>query len=741
MFPLPHGRCHNLVSRLHFAQGSLRNHALSYKPGRARLNVTTPTKLRQIVVEAIFRRKRLFISVVFLVMALVVAGTVLVPKQYKSEAKLIVQNVRQATPLSATAPVHQTTQDDVSQSEINSEVDLLQSPMVEHLAVGAPTAGVQTREAQARIAKLSQHLKVDPVHQTSLINLTYTAHTPQEANHELQRLIDAYFETRASAAHGAGAEAFFDQQLDAARRELDADQQALTDYGLKHDISDLDDEKKLQLTRVSSLQDQIAAVDSTLALHRSRQARQQAQLQSTPARSRTTERTITNQYSQERLNTSLVDLENRRAELVRRYAPSDRQIQELDDKIANTRLAISDAFTKPASETATDVNPVYQQLTAAVAMSAGEVSGLEAQRNTLQLEFEHAQNRLDELERSTTDVNALKRKLDQARTDYTLYSQRKADARVSAELDRMKLFDVSLVQPPYANDQPVRPRPVLYAITGLVFALILATLIVVYLDASSGFIYTPGQLDTLTGMRTLATFADADHASHADEINILEYRRLLYNIHKGMQERRADPSGTRLLPMSVDTPHGEWPRGVIATDAYVVALTSAVRREGVSYIADHLAQEATRQFGSNVAVLNVREMLRRFDHDKHLHFGFAMQQPEGYWVVGKEDDASVTPREIGARGSFATRLCPWIDRARQEMDLILLDCPSNVESTLASEVEPCVDGYIAVVSAGEVGKVSIDQLTATLSERRAPVLGYVLNRRRYPVPRWLHRLI
>ena len=75
------------------------------------------------------------------------------------------------------------------------------------------------------------------------------------------------------------------------------------------------------------------------------------------------------------------------------------------------------------------------------------------------------------------------------------------------------------------------------------------------------------------------------------------------------------------------------------------------------------------------------------------------------------------------------------------MDLILLDCPSNIESTLASEVEPCIDGYLAVVSAGRVRKASIDQLTATLTDRRAPVLGYLLNRRRYPVPRWLHRLI
>ncbi len=720
------------------AQRPLYPDADRLQPADPRLSAAK-TKLRQIVVEAIFRRKGLFASLILAILALVVAITLLIPRQYRSEAKLIVQNVRHATPLSA--PASQATQDDVSQSEINSEANLLQSPLVMHMAVGAPVGGVQSSHAQGEIDRISQHLKADAIQQTSLIDLSYTAPTPEQANRELQRIIDSYFEARAGhSSGGPGAADFFNSQLEAAKRQLDTDQQALTAYGLKNDISELDDEKKLQLTRVSTLQDQIAQLDSQLAMQRTRTAQQTEQLQNTPARSRGLERTITNQYSQERLNTSLVDLENHRAELVRRYAPSDRQILELDDKIANTKLAISDAAAKPAAETATDVNPLYQQLATAVAMSQGELSGFQAQRAVLQHQFDQAQNRLDELELPTTDVNALKRNLDQARNDYNLYAQRKADARISAELDKMKLFDVSLVQPPYSTGGPVRPRPLLYSITGLVFAFLFSTLVVVYLDTSSGYLYTPGQLDNLTGTRTLATLADAGTAPHADELNALEYRRLLYGIHKSMQERRLDPHGASLLPM-VDSPHGEWPRGAIAQDAYVIAITSSIRGEGVSYVAEHLAREAARQFGSQVAVIDVREMLRRFEDDHTMRFGFALQEPDNFWALANENDKNSAWREIGPRGNFAARLCPWLARAREEMDLILLDCPSNIESTLSSEVEPCIDGYVAVVSAGQVRKASVDQLSANLSDRRVPVLGYLLNRRTYPVPHWLHRLI
>ncbi len=704
-------------------------------------------KLRQIVIEAIFRRKRVFALTTLLILLSTAALILLIPKQYKAEAKLIVQNVRAATPLSATAPEHVNTQDDVSQSEINSEVDLLGSPMVARRTLGAPTTGVQDKHVQDEIKELKHRLGVNAVHGTNLIDLDYTAASPDAADRGLQKIIDAYFDTRAGNARSGGAEVFFDRQLETAKEDLDRTGKALTDYGLLHSIADLDDEKKLQLQRVSTLQDGIAQADAALALQRSRQARQQQQLIATPARLRTVERSITNQYSQERLNTALVDLQNRRAELVRRYAPSDRQILELDDKIANTKLAVVDSANRPATEMASDVNPVYQQLSAAVAMAAGEVSGTVAQRTMLQNQFDQAQHRLDELETATVDVNALKRAQAQATAEYTLYAQRTSDARVSAQLDKEKLFDVSLVQPPFSTTEPVRPRPVLYGVTGLVFALLAATLLSVYADTSSGIVYTPAQLDAVTGNHTLATLASTDETSTAGESNTLEYRRLLFSMHRALQQGGADaPSASFAM---ADSPHGDWPHGN-GSITYAIALTSAGKGEGVSYVADHLAREAALQFGSNVAVLDVRAMLQVFEAERRnpdlngngsIHFGYQFLPVQGYWVLSTDTATATALRPIGSRGGFAARLCPWIERSREDMDLILLDCPSNLESTVSTELESCIDGYIAIADAGRTRRSSLHRLSTILSERRAPLLGYVLNRRRYPIPRWLHRAL
>jgi uncharacterized protein involved in exopolysaccharide biosynthesis len=712
-----------------------------------------PPKLRQIVTEAVFRRKRIFLLTVYIIVGLVLAATLLMHKHYQAEAKLMVQNLRSQAPLSTSPTDRQVTANDVSTTEINNEVDLLQSAGVARRTLGVPVGGAETEAEALEVSDLEKRLDVEAVHQSSTIDVKLTARSPGEASAQLKKLIDAYFQERAGSARSGGAAEFFEAQVAAKTTQLDADQQALTDFEVKHQIADLDEEKKLQVTRVGAIQDELAGATAQLASAQSRIAAQKRVLAMTPQRTRTTERSITNQYSQERLGTSLVDLENRRTELLKRYPATDRQVVEVNEKIATTRAAITAAGSSPAGEQATDANPVYLQLSGAVAASSGEVSGISAQRAELQVQLREAQARLAELEESTADYDSLKRKLAQSQADYTLYSQKRDEARVSEALDNAKMFDVSLVQPPIASPDPVRPKPVLYLAAGLAFALFLGTLLALYADTSAEQVYTPAQLDALTGERTIATFADEDDADAHEDRNRLEYRRVLVAIH-GALGADAEGAGASAAPSAASVVGGELVGRSGHDEAvaqaqgkpagYCVAVTSALAGEGVSYLLSNLATEAARQASSRVAVLDMESLLRKFEAEENVSFGMKFNTQKLYWTLALNgDDASVVTgmRQGGTQGQFSARLRPLLVEARKEFDYLFLDCPSFAESTLASELDICVDGYVAVVSAGQSRKQNLEQLAAVLKETRAPLLGYVLNRRRYPVPGWMHRLI
>ncbi len=667
--------------------------------------------------------------------------------KYQSTAKLIVQNVRTAAQLSTSNVDRLVSQGDISPAEINTELDLLESDDVARRALGLKTSdGLGSAADDRAVRNLEHALTVETVHQSNVVDLKVLANSPGQANADLQHVIDAYFEERAGTARNSGAAGFFDSQLKAKTQQLDDDQAALTTFQVTHGIADLEDQTKLQLQRVSALQDQLAQIESSLAAQRAKVAAEQDRLGTTPARSQTAQRTVTNQYSQERLGTALVDLQSRRIELAKRYAASDRQVIETDEKIARTQDAIATAAAHPATEDTTDVNPVWQQLSLAVAASGGEISALEGQRLALRAQILAGQKRLNELEEAATAYGELRRKVQQSQADYTLYAQRRDEARISEALDREKLFNVAVLERPIASPEPVRPKPLLYIGTATVFALLLGVALAVYADMSGGQVHSPAQLEAVTGTRTLATLADEAFAPHLVEANRVQFRRILFAIRQNVRSYPR-PSLVAAL-VGVGGPE-RWSDGMDteestnATLGSCIALTSALKEEGVSFVASHLATEAARQASSRVAVFDMAKLMRTFETTGAVRLATRLDSTTEHWTLTEDHEVSAAALDhrAGAQGHFASALRPALEEARRDFDVVLLDCPSLQSSTLALELASCVDGYIGVVAANGARKQNIDDLLSQLAASSAPALGYLLNRRHYPVPRWLYRIL
>ena len=54
---------------------------------------------------------------------------------------------------------------------------------------------------------------------------------------------------------------------------------------------------------------------------------------------------------------------------------------------------------------------------------------------------------------------------------------------------------------------------------------------------------------------------------------------------------------------------------------------------------------------------------------------------------------------------------------------------------------PATDGVVLVVEAGRAGKEQINRAAQMITEAQGTLLGFVLNKRRYPIPNWLYRLL
>ena len=80
-----------------------------------------------------------------------------------------------------------------------------------------------------------------------------------------------------------------------------------------------------------------------------------------------------------------------------------------------------------------------------------------------------------------------------------------------------------------------------------------------------------------------------------------------------------------------------------------------------------------------------------------------------------------------------------VQALRIVFDYVLIDCPALSVSDEAALLASSVDGVVLVVQAERTRHEQIRHAAQTLEMANGKMLGLVLNKRRYQLPRWLDR--
>src|SRR5438552_6591591 len=159
-----------------------------------------PSASVRTAIEALFRHKRLFLRCVGAVILLAVAFLIFIPREYSSEMKILVQNARGNVVLSAerTNPINVIS--DVTESQVNSELEILQSrdvldPVADPSWQSMPLerrSASEIDEHEAVLRKFGRKLEADVIRKTNIIGVSFRARTPEQARHSLQALAETY---------------------------------------------------------------------------------------------------------------------------------------------------------------------------------------------------------------------------------------------------------------------------------------------------------------------------------------------------------------------------------------------------------------------------------------------------------------------------------------------------------------------------------------------------------------------
>ena len=202
------------------------------------------------VVGALFRHKAL-ICTTFLTVAIGTAVlTFLMPNEYESRMKILVKNTRSDVPITperTTGTAGTYFENEVSETQINSEIELLTSDdllkqvvtecgLYQHgpsiavmlrLKQAPSTQAAQVEEATQRLAK---SLVITPVKKANIIEVKYTSNSPELTATVLKKLQDLYLEKHLKLHRPPGTHEFFKNQAIQSEDQLREAQKQLSNF-------------------------------------------------------------------------------------------------------------------------------------------------------------------------------------------------------------------------------------------------------------------------------------------------------------------------------------------------------------------------------------------------------------------------------------------------------------------------------------------------------------------------------
>jgi uncharacterized protein involved in exopolysaccharide biosynthesis len=417
----------------------------------------SPT-LRDIVAIG-FRRRRLMV----LCFLGIVVGSALVAlvegSKYQAEMKILVRHKRVDPPVTSAAEATGVTESAVTTEEINSEVELIQSSdLLEkvvaacgldkpqtHFGFSGVASNPALRRAQA-VRRLKGELRVDSVKESNVIKVTYASHDPQLSAQVVNTLGSLYLQKHMTVNRFPGQFDFFEQQTERSRQALGDTEARLVTFARDQGTVAAQPERDILLQKVNDLEVTLAQNQAAMASQVQRIQALEKQLASTAPRLSTQIRTADNGALLEQLKATLLNLQLKRTELLTKYEPTYRLVQEVDAQIAQTQASITKEAQSPVREDTTDQNPTYQWVVGELAKAKADLPTLQANADATANTIRDYRGRLLALEQKGVEQQELLRAAKAEETTYLLYQNKREEARIADALDDQRIANVVIAE-------------------------------------------------------------------------------------------------------------------------------------------------------------------------------------------------------------------------------------------------------------------------------------------------------
>jgi polysaccharide biosynthesis transport protein len=601
-------------------------------------------------------------------------------------------------------------------------------------------------ETRTRLLKIFRsHLKVQPVHGTRLIQVTYESHNPKQAAQIANELIESYKSQYLQSHYDATTEAsnWLTKQLSDLKKNVEDSEKKLTDFEKETGI--------LSLSMMMPTGSENGSMGSDGQIHSVVIQKLDAlNAELTVAEANRIEKEAIYRLAQTGSADVILGLGSdplaaQSNSMVLTQGGGLSNLQQLRQQQGQLKINLSDAATtygannRHLKELQTQMRALNDQIQ----------EELQQIIKRAQVDFQLAQQTEGGIRRQFGQQQAAATKLNEKTVQFAVLSQeafsrkklyedlytKLQEANVSAGI---KATNITIVDPARSQSIPVRPKPLANLALGVLLGAFVGLAIAFTADNLDRTVTTPTEVEEITGkpvigviptfgeqVRTYGLLADR-RKTPTKQVPVSSPIRMLSDPDSGAAE------ACRALRTSIMLSRaGGVPR--------VILVTSCIPGEGKTTLTTNLAV-AFAQHNKKVIIIEAdmrRPRMKRVldvPSKAGLSNVLAGSLTSDEAILHGVHLATLDVLPAGPRPPMpseilgSTAFDELLEQLRSSYDIVLIDSPPALLVTDAVAISAKADGVIWVAQAGVVTRPQLDRAAELIDRNRMPVIGFVVNR-------------
>jgi len=362
------------------------------------------------------------------------------------------------------------------------------------------------RAVEAAAGILLARLLPEHIKDSNVIEISFLHTEPQMAATVLNTLIEFLKEKHLQVFSDPKA-SFLTKQLQAYQEQLEKSEENLQDFKRKHDLSSpLVEQQSRLLNQRSSLDSNYKTIKNQLQGLTGKIASLDTQmktiLENIPVSS------VEEGGNLEKAKADLFALKREEQKLLTKYTETSFPVLNLRKEIDSVeKFILAEQKNERANTVASGKKAMYSQLEKERLGAVSEVTTLQASSHVIALQIEDLDKKIQRLDDLNKELVVLERQRAADEQNYQLYLKKVEEAKVSEEMDRLKMSNISVIQPAEVPRRPAGRPTDLKLILGAIFGIMMGVGFGFVLEYFEGAYTRPDQAGEDLGLPVLASFS------------------------------------------------------------------------------------------------------------------------------------------------------------------------------------------------------------------------------------------